>query len=1761
MHRRLTLAGASAVLALAPMLAALPAQATTATAATHPVAAPRLTTDTNAPCNTTPKPGFARCFAIVRTTSSHDIAKSSSSQPPTGSLSPADIQAAYKLPASGAGQTVAIVDAYGDSRAETDLATYRTQFGLPACTTANGCFRKVDQTGGTSYPADDPGWGLETTLDLDAVSAACPNCHILLVEANSPNFTDLATAEDEAVSLGAKFISNSYGATEGAGETSYDSAYEHPGVAVVAATGDTGNVITWPSSNPDVTSVGGTTLTQDTSASRGWDESAWASGGSGCSTLEPRPSYQLGITTDCAMRATADVSADANPASGLAIYDTLGSSGWEQVGGTSLATPLITSVYAMAGVPAPGTYPVNYPYHDPNQAKDIFDITQGSNGACGNVLCTAGAGWDGPTGLGTPDGVAAFSGGPEGEITGQVTDSATGKPVAGAQVSANPGNYVTTTDAQGDYTLNVRAGTYTVTSSMYAFTSATDTGVTATVNQTATANLSMAELPHSVVSGTVRDGSGHGWPLYAKITVGGGYPGGPVYTNPFTGTYSITLAGPATYPVQVSAATPAVTGQPDDGYQSLSANISAGTTSQTQNYALQIDPTACTALGYGPQGLTEDFSTSQPATPGDGWTVDGTSDGWRFDNPGNRPPPGDAPAGNGTFAIADSGTSGGWMHTTLTSPPVNLSGQSAPQVTFQSGYYGARGQRARVELSTDGGSRWATIWRQSAGNAVGPVDIAIPQAAGQQDVRIRFRYTGYDAWWWSVGDVTVGTPGCTALPGGLVSGYVTSGTTPVDAATITAAADASASGISTGAPDGTGALYTLFSPATGQQALTATAAGYGDARATVNIAPGAVTQQNWSLAPAAAGHTAAPPVARTASSPDTRTRPITLPGLHGNSYTITLITGDQIRLAATGAGYSLLPVPAATSSPQVTITGAANHSGTSMLTALPSSAAGLLASGRLNRGLFDLSWLVRHGDTGPGSVMDLVMSYGGRRSATAMARAASALPGATVTGAGDGTVRVSLNTRKATAFWAAITTRGQFADGISGISLAGHELSATSPRPQATGPLYTVTETISGTLPAGAGCSPYASLCLFPGLALGGISGEGAGVNWPDSGATCTTTSSSGMCTAYQVVYSVPSGVYSGMGEAVFNQGTSDQWLNLAIPQLTVAGDTSVSVNLSTARKIAIATPRPSFPVGLTTQDYRVAPDGSLDFSLAFDTYGHQNQWVVRAGEPVTIGTYDYSSDWILDAPTLAMSVIGGSALSPMYPYYANTSGTPFATFSGRKTLRVVDAGIGSAADFARIDARGKLALIKMDPAVSGCIVESSQLTNALNAGAAGVLIDPTLDPSLNDGPSCAEPIYPDWFYPGANYGKAVNMPFAEIPQAQASALRSSLSGGAVSVTVTDSGSAAYQYDLKLYSEGGQPAHPAYTITDRNVTPIETTYHSPQPDYVGTGDTAFNPNEYFAGGVSDVVKAQTSQVEYYGPTTPAVVWTRNPELNLAGWYQDGWNVFSSSRGIADDWFDQPEVPGAATVSQAVIAAQPGKWANPSNNLAGCAFCRQDNTFYPLTYEISGADPSVFDNPWLFSDGTTSLSSGGKVIQPSLVDGFVTYPLPAARARYEFSTTLGSSFTDSQGSVATSWQFTSGPSSASAPPGYGCVGTLLSGSTSPCAPVPMILLRYNAFAGPSDAVTAGQRHLIEITPYYQAGGAQPSITSLSLSVSFDHGKTWQFVAVRPHRGMFVGSYQVPALSATGGTVSIKAEAGDSAGDTVTQTALDAYAITG
>ncbi|MDT7553826.1 MAG: hypothetical protein QOI16_2362 [Pseudonocardiales bacterium] len=504
------MAGAMMIMLWAPVRAQA---ATMHAGASSPVQTQRL-------CSL-PKPGYRACMAlrVVGSAAPADevTPQTVPAQTAPAGFGPADLRSAYNLLSTGgSGVTVAIVDAYDDPDAESDLASYRSTYGLSSCTAATGCFTKVNQTGGTTYPSPDHGWAGEIALDIEMVSAACSSCHILLVEANSASNADLDAAVNYAAAH-ATVVSNSYGAPESSSDAS-DGAYNHPGVLITASSGDDGYQVEFPAASPTVLAVGGTSLTKTSSTLRGWTESVWSSStggaGSGCSSVETQPSWQTSsanINAVCSKRAVADVSADADPATGVAVLDTYGAGGWTVDGGTSAASPLVAAIYALTG--HAGGSP-SFAYSSPG---DFYDVTSGQTSTCGNTLCEAGVGWDGPTGLGTPDGAtmasndfslaagsvsvapgaaggsmvttAVTSGSPE-TVTLAVSGVPTGVKATVAPSSITSGASATVTVTVGS---TVAVGSYTLTV----------TGTAASGSHTATLHLTVAHSDFSLAAGSV----------------------------------------------------------------------------------------------------------------------------------------------------------------------------------------------------------------------------------------------------------------------------------------------------------------------------------------------------------------------------------------------------------------------------------------------------------------------------------------------------------------------------------------------------------------------------------------------------------------------------------------------------------------------------------------------------------------------------------------------------------------------------------------------------------------------------------------------------------------------------------------------------------------------------------------------------------------------------------------------------------------------------------------------------------------------------------------------------------------------------------------------------------------------------------------------------------------------------------------------------------------------------------------------------------
>ncbi|CAG6390623.1 carboxypeptidase regulatory-like domain-containing protein [Streptomyces cocklensis] len=936
-------------------VALLPAQAAFAApqtaSGTHVSAKPRVA---NAPAAGTapstaracdkPKPGQMSCFAFRRTDVKGIKGLLEVDTVPAG-YGPSDLQSAYKLPANGgAGQTVAIVDAYDDPNAEADLAVYRQQYGLPACTTDNGCFTKVSQRGGTDdLPTPDPGWSQEISLDLDMVSAAAPNAHILLVEADTPSTDDLGTAVNEAVALGAKYVSNSYGsnysAAPGSGEDESDlqadtQYFDHPGVVLTASTGDNAYGVGYPAASPHVTAVGGTSLVADSSA-RGWTESVWHGStqgpGSGCSTIEPKPAFQK--DTGCAHRTVADVSAVADPATGVAVYDSYQVSGWLEFGGTSASAPIIASVYADAGTPADGTYPNSYPYQN---TSAINDVTTGSNGSCDPAYwCTATAGYDGPTGLGTPDGLAAFRTGPHGTVSGTVTSQTDGEPLAGATVTM--GDYTDTTDATGAFSITAAPGTYTVQVSDFGYGTQTRTGISVTDGGSATESFSLDSLPTSTVSGTVTDGSGHGYPLYARITVDG-MPG-TVYTDPYTGAYSVKLPKNTDYTLHVAAT--------EAGYQATDSSVSVADGDVTDDVAVPVDATGCTAAGYTRKhdGARQTFdATTAPAD----WTVtDATGNGpWRFDNPGAR---GNWAGGDssGGFAVADSrfvGTAA--MDTSLVSPVVDMSDDAAPAVEFNSDYASTlSNSTADVEVTTDGGQTWSSVWHYDTNFALDHFAVQLPQAAHKSAVQVRFHFTGSNALWWELDNVFIGDSGCVPIQGALVQGQVTDTNTGkgLAGAQVEVATDPATDAQTLGTtvdPALQPGFYSTFVPATGAQNVTATRADYSSASASVTLAADKAVRHDFALK---AGRLAVTPGSVSKSlawqGKTTVSLTVTNNGTATANAELTERTG-AFTAQATGTGPALQRVPGSYSPYSAARTGQGGTTKTADLPVRPAAASG-----------------------------------------------------------------------------------------------------------------------------------------------------------------------------------------------------------------------------------------------------------------------------------------------------------------------------------------------------------------------------------------------------------------------------------------------------------------------------------------------------------------------------------------------------------------------------------------------------------------------------------------------------------------------------------------------------------------------------------------------------------------------------------------------------------------------------------------------------
>ena len=514
----------------------------------------------NIPVCPSPPTGYAHCHAILHQ------AVTTNGKPVTDVTTPSGIEPATYLQAygwadstgsrligDGAGQTIAVVDAYDDPTIASDLATFDSTFNLPTAS-----FTKVNQTGGTSYPSSNSGWALEISLDVEWAHAIAPAANILLVEASTASFTNLMAAEDYA-GAHAAYVTNSWGGSEFSGESSYDANFTAPGVSYFASAGDTGGAVEYPSASPDVTSVGGTTLT---SSGGTWSETGWSSSGGGCSAYESAAAGQVTTPINCnGTRATPDVASDADPNTGVAVYDSTpysGQIGWFQVGGTSAASPVwaaraadqgvqITPSYLYAGYSGTDPYGTNIAYRDPTSGNNGYPAGPGFDLVTGLGTWTGVGGTTTAGGLAAPTGLAATANS-DGSIglawsdtTGGVSYDVYRSTTSGAELSSQPvATGVTTTSwtdtstsAGVTYYYEVEAYDATATSPASNEASATAAGTTTAPATITAASCSKADCSFS--------GTGSGT-LTWSFGDGTGATGSPVsHTYVAAGTYPVTL--------------------------------------------------------------------------------------------------------------------------------------------------------------------------------------------------------------------------------------------------------------------------------------------------------------------------------------------------------------------------------------------------------------------------------------------------------------------------------------------------------------------------------------------------------------------------------------------------------------------------------------------------------------------------------------------------------------------------------------------------------------------------------------------------------------------------------------------------------------------------------------------------------------------------------------------------------------------------------------------------------------------------------------------------------------------------------------------------------------------------------------------------------------------------------------------------------------------------------------------------------------------
>lgn len=904
-----------------------------------------------------------------------------------------------------------------------------------------------------------------------------------------------------------------------------------------------------------------------------------------------------------------------------------------------------------------------------------------------------------------------------------------------------------------------------------------------------------------------------------------------------------------------------------------------------------------------------------------------------------------------------------------------------------------------------------------------------------------------------------------------------------------------------------------------------------------------------------------------------------LDALQPASESVTLLTGHAYEVSDVNGKTSVTqtgapPPPEGLPAEEVMVQSVESPGQAPDFRAMVPSAADLIADGSVDPDLFNLSRLLELDD--PGAV-PVTVYFAGTTTADEAAATADAIPGSTLIPGtatpNSATVRVA--TTGSPVFWDAVTRPKTFApddpegwpwkdsppgtprelrDGIAGITLDGAALGAGA-EPALTEPTYNLDVRVHAPSDPDRWAYPDR-------LAMSGFHGAATSVDGPlgDGGAVGFQACEDPKCRTMLLRFIVPAGVYSvdvygSIWDPIY---ANFQQFRFVEPEVSVTRDATMELFVDDGNWNGSRTTKPSEARQLATTAMRQRPDGLIvsNLGFSFSRYGPLNgHYMAPSRTTVETGSYNFLQKEARRQPVVQMRVAGRSRQPLAVIPYVGSGGLDEPSYleGNADRYELVDGGVGSAADLDGIDADGKVVLIGIDPATTEgnlCDAHSEVVDRAYEAGAAALLLDPTLEHPDLINHSCPAPMLYDRLAPRT--GSPVKLPLITVGPQDATMLRQRLANRPVRLVVdgaTDQ-QPAYLYELVQNFWGGIPADLPRSIDDDQLATRATTLH-------GTANLArrISPAVFprvfgITAGVGITIPAGPEPihlVEHMGPVTSELVWTRQwrPAGDVSGPANvNATDYFTTATDHESESFHaDPWSIGPPTRTDDFVPWGDGKWRS-------CSFCRSGDLLYPFTYLNHGASPEHRGGLGLLPNVELTTASG-ETIPLGSDRGLPAFELPPDPQEYTFrsTTSAGDEF---------AWTFTSGTADGDPPPHTGC--TLEAVFGDPCGEaVPMIYLRYAAAVDANNLAAAGARHTVNVDAYHH-DPAGPAITSVTTEVSFDGGESWRDTRMRRARdGRWQASFQVPDLAATDGFVTLRTTASDLAGNSTVQTRTHAYGL--